>query len=45
MRFDIIAYNAKTGHTVYKVFYNELDAVLYDWEMRMIGYTTKVCKN
>ena len=45
MRIEVLARKENETVTVYKVFNNELDAVFYDWEMRMQGYKTKVVKN
>lgn len=45
MRIDILARKENETTTIYKVFNNELDAMLFDWEMRMQGYKTKVVKN
>lgn len=41
-RIDILARKENETTTIHRVFTNELDAILFDWEMRMKGYKTKV---
>ena len=44
-RIDILARKENETTTIYRVFTNEVDAMLFDWEMRMKGYKTKVVRN
>lgn len=43
MRIEIVANKEKD--TVYIKTYNEIEAQIKEWELRMNGYTTKVIKN
>lgn len=43
MRIEIIA--RKENETVYRKFDNEVFATIFEWEMRMKGYKTKVVCN
>ena len=45
MRFDILARKKNETTTIHKVFNNEMDAMFFEWEMRMRGYKTRVVKN
>lgn len=45
MRVDILARKENETTTILRVFHNELDALFFDWEMRMKGYKTRVVIN
>lgn len=45
MRADIIAWKENETTAILRVFHNELDALFFDWEMRMKGYKTRVVIN
>lgn len=44
MRIDILA-RKENETTIYKVFDNVMDAMFFEWEMRMQGYKTKGVTN
>ena len=41
MRIEVLARKDNETVTVYRKFYNELSATIFEWEMRMQGYKTK----
>lgn len=45
MRIDVLARKENETTTIYKVFDNVMDAVFFEWEMRMQGYKTRVVTN
>ena len=45
MRIDVLARKENETTTIYKVFYNVMDAMFFEWEMRMKSYKTKVVCN
>ena len=45
MRIDVLARKDNETITIHRVFNNELDAMFFEWEMRMRGYKTKVVCN
>lgn len=44
-RYDVLARKENETTTIHRVFYNEIDFMLYEWEMRMKGFTVKTVKN
>lgn len=44
MRIEVLARKENETVTVYRKFNNEMDALFYDWEMRMKGYNTRIIK-
>ena len=44
MRIEVLARKENETTTIYRKFDNELDAMMFDWEMRMQGYTTRIIK-
>ena len=45
MTIEILARKENETFTVYRKFDNELSATIFEWEMRMKGYKTKVVCN
>ena len=45
MRIDVLARKENETVTIYKVFYNVIDAMIFEWEIRMQGYITRVVTN
>ena len=45
MRIDVLARKENETTTIYKVFDNVMDAMFFEWEMRMKGYKTRVVVN
>ena len=45
MRVDILARKDNETTTIHRVFTNELDAMFFEWEMRMHGYKTRMITN
>lgn len=44
-RLDVLVSKENETTTIHKVFYNELDFMFYEWEMRMKGFAVKTVKN
>ena len=44
MRIEVLARKENETTTIYIEFDNEIDAMMFDWEMRMQGYTTRIIK-
>ena len=45
MRIDVLARKENETTTIYKVFDNVIDAMIFEWEIRMKGYITRVVTN
>ena len=45
MRIDVLARKENETTTIYKVFNNVMDAMFFEWEMRMKNYKTRVVVN
>lgn len=45
MRIEVLARKENETVTVYRNFDNEVSATIFEWEMRMQGYKTKVVDN
>ena len=45
MRIEVLARKENETATVYRKFYNEVSATIFEWEMRMKGYKTRVVVN
>lgn len=45
MRIEVLARKENETTTIYKVFNNVMDAMFFEWEMRMGGYKTRVVGN
>ena len=45
MRIEVLARKENETVTVYRKFYNEVSATIFEWEMRMKGYKTMVVVN
>lgn len=43
MRIEVVA--NKGNEVVYKKFDNEMNALIFEWELKMSGYNTKVVRN
>ena len=45
MRIEVLARKENETVTVYRKFDNEVSATIFEWEMRMNGYKTRVIVN
>ena len=49
MRYEIVAYNEnskrKDKDAKYIKTYSQVECIIKDWELRMLGYTTKIVVN
>ena len=45
MRIEVLARKENETFTVYRKFYNEVSATIFEWEMRMKGYKTRMVVN
>lgn len=49
MRYEIVAYNEnskrKDKDAKYIKTYSQVECIIKDWELRMLGYTTRIVVN